>query len=381
MAVATTVPAMSLTHDFVPGIELCRRFYFEAVRPVLDASFPGLRHAAALIGPGSEVLGFDTPRSTDHHWGPRAMLFLPENDAARCKDELFEAFRWQLPHRFLGYPTNFAQPVPEDPGTRLLQPTESGPIDHRIEVFTVRQFVLDTLGFDIRTEPAAADWLAFPQQKLRALTTGAVYHDEAGLQSVRQRFATYPHDVWLYLLASGWARIGQEEHLMGRAGEVGDELGSAIIASRLVRDAMNLCFLMERQYAPYPKWFGTAFMRLNAGPRLAPLLQETLQSDSWPERDDRLARIYEFLAEKHNLLGLTDPLPAKSSPFWGRPFNVIHGDRFAEALRSRITDAEVARIAGRGLIGSIDQISDNTDVLDCTPAGVVKRLYQTEEDV
>jgi hypothetical protein len=144
---------------------------------------------------------------------------------------------------------------------------------------------------------------------------------------------------------------------------------------------MNLCFLMERQYAPYPKWFGTAFMRLNAGPRLAPLLQETLQSDSWPERDDRLARIYEFLAEKHNLLGLTDPLPAKSSPFWGRPFNVIHGDRFAEALRSRITDAEVARIAGRGLIGSIDQISDNTDVLDCTPAGVVKRLYQTEEDV
>jgi hypothetical protein len=46
---------------------------------------------------------------------------------------------------------------------------------------------------------------------------------------------------------------------MPRAGFVGDELGSALIGSRLVRDIMNLCFLLEKQYAPYPKWFGTAF--------------------------------------------------------------------------------------------------------------------------
>jgi hypothetical protein len=35
---------------------------------------------------------------------------------------------------------------------------------------------------------------------------------------------------------------------MGRAGYVGDELGAALIGSRLVRDMMRLCFLMERQY-------------------------------------------------------------------------------------------------------------------------------------
>ena len=56
---------------FTPGVELARRFYWEAVRPVLDAEFPGLKHSAALIGTGSEVLGFDTPMSADHHWGPR----------------------------------------------------------------------------------------------------------------------------------------------------------------------------------------------------------------------------------------------------------------------------------------------------------------------
>ena len=64
------------------------------------------------------------------------------------------------------------------------------------------------------------------------------------------------------MMASGWQRIGQEEHLTPHAGSVGDELGSALIGSRLVRDIMSLCFLMEKRYAPYAKWFGTAFLRL-----------------------------------------------------------------------------------------------------------------------
>src|SRR5437667_257304 len=57
--------------DFIPGLELAGRFYDEAVRPILDRDFPGIAHSAALIGPGSEVLGFDTPMSRDHHWAPR----------------------------------------------------------------------------------------------------------------------------------------------------------------------------------------------------------------------------------------------------------------------------------------------------------------------
>ena len=45
--------------EFVPGVRLAGEFYAEAVRPVLEAEFPRLAYAAALIGPGSEVLGFD----------------------------------------------------------------------------------------------------------------------------------------------------------------------------------------------------------------------------------------------------------------------------------------------------------------------------------
>ena len=70
---------------------------------------------------------------------------------------------------------------------------------------------------------------------------------------------------------------------MPRAGFVGDELGSSLIAARLVRDVMLLCFLMERQYAPYAKWFGTAFMRLQAGPELAPLLHQALRAETYQD--------------------------------------------------------------------------------------------------
>jgi hypothetical protein len=48
----------------MPGLDLSRLFYNEAVRPLLNNECPGLEHAAALMGRGSEVLGFDSPRPT-----------------------------------------------------------------------------------------------------------------------------------------------------------------------------------------------------------------------------------------------------------------------------------------------------------------------------
>ena len=147
------------------------------------------------------------------------------------------------------------------------------------------------------------------------------------------------------MLAAGWGRIGQEEHLMGRAGFAGDEIGSALIGSRLVRDVMTLCFLMERTYAPYPKWFGTAFKQLACAAKLEPLLQKALHVASWPERDHLLSQAYEEIAAMHNNLHLTDPLPEKTDLFHGRPFQVISGGDFSAALLAKIQDPEIKKIA------------------------------------
>jgi hypothetical protein len=210
-----------------------------------------------------------------------------------------------------------------------------------------------------------------------------VHHDGTGeLTAFRERLAWYPHDVWLYLLASGWQRIGQEEHLMPRAGFADDELGSAIIASRLVRDCMSLCFLMERDYPPYPKWFGSAFRQLSCAADLSPVLWRALQAATWQERYEALGEAYEYLARWHNRLGITEPLPEKVSPFYTRPFQVIHADRFAGAIREQIVDPAVQKIARRGLIGSIDQFSDSTDLRsDVSWRRLLRALYTERVDI
>ncbi|HEX8197821.1 MAG TPA: hypothetical protein VF571_16640, partial [Pyrinomonadaceae bacterium] len=91
--------------DFIPGLELSRLFYLEAVKPILDADFPGLRYSAALIGDGSEVLGFDTEMSADHDWGARLMLFLEEGDFVRYEKSINDALSRKLPFKFLGFST------------------------------------------------------------------------------------------------------------------------------------------------------------------------------------------------------------------------------------------------------------------------------------
>jgi uncharacterized protein DUF4037 len=348
--------------DFIPGLKLSEYFYHEAVRPVLDADFPVLAHTAALIGSGSEVLGFDTPMSSDHHWGPRLILFLSQDDDARFHERIHETLRNKLPTTVHGYSTHFTPPDPEDNGTRLLQPLEAGPVNHMVFIYTLTEFFQSALNIDPYSAFDAADWLTFPSQRLRALTQGAVYHDDLGLNTLRKELAYYPHDVWLYLLAAGWTRIGQEEPFVGRTGYVGDDLGSQVIAARLTRDIMRLCFLMERQYAPYSKWFGTAFLRLACAERLTPLLRAAMLGQNWQEREKYLSAAYEILAEMHNALGITGALPTRVSPFHGRPFQVIHGESFASAIKAAIRDQTVKHIPTD--IGAVDQFSDSTDLLE-----------------
>jgi hypothetical protein len=349
-----------MTPKFIPGIQLCGQFYAQIVRPLLEKHFPGVAYSAALLGDGSETLGYDTPMSRDHHWGPRVMLFVREAEITLAP-QIHQMLAENLPYAFMGYSTHFTEPNPDDSGTQLLETIDSGPVNHRVSVQTPRSLLADHLGLDHAENLSPADWLSIPEQRLLTLTAGAVYHDGIGLEDLRRRFEYYPRDVWLYLLACGWARIGQEEHLMGRAGLVGDDVGSALIAARLVRDIMRLCFLMERRYAPYPKWFGTAFKKLDCGPELYPTLSKILAARSWRTRQKHLIPAYEFITHKHNSLGLTEQMPKTTTQFFGRPFQVIALHGFSAALRTQIVDPQFAVFP---LIGSIDQWSDNTDLLE-----------------
>jgi hypothetical protein len=331
---------------FIPGLQLAREFCATVVRPLLDEQVPQVGYAAALLGPGSEVAGFDSPRSTDHDWGPRLQVFLSDRDTGSSA-AVTALLSGRLPESFRGYPVAF--PVTGDPGAAR----------HRVEVAGLGGWLAGRLSFDPRHDVTLLDWLATPTQRLAEFTTGEVFHDGPGeLTRARARLAWYPRDVWLYMLACQWQRIGQEEAFPGRCAEVGDDLGSAIVTARLARDLMRLCLLMHRRYPPYSKWLGTAFARLPGTSGLAASLAAAVTTANWRTREQRLCAAYETAATLHNQLGLTQPLDPRVRRFYDRPYQVIAAARFAAALREAIADPHLRELP---LTGAVDQFIDSTD--------------------
>jgi hypothetical protein len=338
--------------EFLPGLELCRILYTEAVRPLLDDAYPGLPHAAARIGAGSEVLGLDTARSTDHDWGPRLTLFLTADDLERHGTAIGALLRDRLPKHIRGWPTHFTPPGER---VQVMTPT-GGPVAHRVGRTTLTGWCTAQLGLPDGPR-TSRDWLGIPGQRLAETTAGAVYHDGTGaLTALREHLTWYPDDVWRYLLASQWTHIAQEEAFVGRAAEAGDDLGSRVVAARLTRHVMRLALLLARRYPPYSKWLGTAFAALPFPP-----LAGVPRADDAGQRQELLCDAYEAAGKWQNDLGLADPVDPGRRPFHNRPYPVIDAGRFAAALTARIQDPA---LTGRPLIGGVDQFVDSTDVLE-----------------
>jgi Domain of unknown function (DUF4037) len=335
---------------FLPGLDVAGQFYADVVRPRLDRLCPGLRYSAALLGPGSEVLGFDSERSTDHDWGPRLQLLLAAGTPPAEADRIGSALDGTLPASFGGYRVRFALSGEPPAAAR-----------HHVRVAALDDWLRGQLGFDPRAGISLLDWLATPTQRLAELAGGAVFHDGLGeLGPVRASLAWFPRDVWCYLLACQWQRISQEEPFPGRCAEAGDDLGSVVVTARLARDLMRLCLLMDRRYPPYSKWLGTAFSRCAAGPAVGPPLRAALAADGWPAREQHLSAALLAAAAAHNQLGLTEPVPATMRPFWDRPYLVLDSGQFATALRAAIQDPAIAALP---MAGAVDQFIDSTDAL------------------
>lgn len=331
---------------FTHCLQRSQALFIEHIHPILSETFPALKYDAGLIGTGSEILGYDDEQSTDHDYRPRTYIFLSTLDANAVGKDVEKILRQKLPKTFQGYST--MTDISDDPRSRC--------------VHSLAEYMEGYFGMDITHGLQPNQWLLLPEQKLLSFTSGAVFHSARGtLQAYRDELSYYPEQVWLYRMACQWQRIGQEEHFMGRAGSRGDELGSHIIATRLVHDIMKLAFLQERKYAPYIKWFGTAFAELDVAPRLSPILQSVMSATQWIERERYLSKAYETVAEKHNTLSVTPSMPTTVSSFHGRPFLVIHAENFATALQKKITEPLLRTLP---LIGAVDQMSDNTDVLE-----------------
>jgi len=332
--------------EFVPGLDLARTFYRDVVAGIVGP----VPHAAAALGEGSEILGFDTERSTDHSWGPHAHIFV----AADAVDSVRARLDAHLPDTFQGWPVRFYR-------------WQTDKVEHHVEVTTLHDWLQNHLGLDPRPSMDTSAWLATPQQLLLEVTGGLVFRDDTGeLTTVRELLSWYPADVWLWMMAAQWHRLAENESFIGRTAELEDDLGSRLVATRIAHDAVRLCFLQERRYAPYAKWLGTAFGRLGAATETGQMIHDVFVAADFAHREHALLRLYEALARRHNALGVTPPLTTIAGQFEVgindavRPFPVLNANRFVQACLEPLTDETLRRYP---VVGSINQLTEPTDVL------------------
>lgn len=327
------------------GLELARAFYTEVIGPLISVP-----HSACLIGEGSEVLGYDTERSTDHEWGPRVQLFV----AGRDIEPVRQLIDGRLPETYLGYQTRWFS-------------LATGKVDHHIEVDTTENWLASKLPTIAINDPGPADWLATPQQHLLQLTAGAVFRDDLGvITRIRRTYQWYPDDVWRWMLATQWHLIGNSEAYLGRTIETGDLRGARILTGRLCRLIIELAFLQERRYWPYDKWFGHAFAELDSSRILGSLIDSALTSAPAITADGPLQQALLFLAEGQNGLGVSRPVVPAIIDFpvnvndAVRPYPVLNSGAIIDALVDAIDVVEIKQLPR---VGSIDQLTHADDQL------------------
>lgn len=324
------------------GADLSRDYFEQVVAPLLERSAPGLPYAAARLGSGSDVLGYDDEQSRDHDWGLRLTVLVEGGHAAQV-EQLLEN---ELPQTWRGFPTRFAT-------------TWEPRVRQRVEVTSAREFTLSRLGVDATQPLVLRDWLSLTGQAILEVVAGPVFHDGPGvLTAIRGRLAWYPRDVWLYALAADWHRLGQEFPDVGRAGLRGDEDGSAVIAARHVRTMFHLAHLLHRRWPPYGKWLARSAGRLPGGPELRNAVLEVLRARDWRARQDALGEAAELLAAMQEDAGLPILRPV-TEEFFERPHIGVRG--VPELLGEQIRDPAVRELPVG--VGTAEQISDNVTVL------------------
>ena len=317
---------------FIKGMELCESFFQECGLPIIRQHYPKLKFTAGLLGYGSDVLGYDDEVSIDHMWGPRFYLFLNDNDI-HIKHELMTLFEEKLPYTFKGYSVNFSKPNPNDNNVRNVELINSGKVSPLIWIHTLDEYIKSYLGL---IPENGVDWLILSEHRLHGFTSGKLFIDNLNLAEIQKQLSFYPHDVMLFLIASQWALIAEEQAFVKRTSDCFDELGSQIICARITERLMRLCFLYCKKYAPYSKWFGTGFKQLPIDKEIINELSSAVSATSIVERETHLVTSQVLVAELHNKSKITKEIEINVQNYFDRDIKVIYADRLANITRSVI---------------------------------------------
>jgi len=201
-----------------------------------------------------------------------------------------------------------------------------------------------------------------------------LFRDELNLTEELKKIEYYPENVWIYLLMSDWSCLAEERAFVKRTSSRGDDVGSRIVCARLAHRIMHLCFLYEKKFAAYSKWFGTQFGELESAKTIKPLLEKALSSNDHLEREEAIAMAQAELIKIHNKSGITKAISAEIHPYYTRDIKVADSDLVYLALVEKLRGTELETIPPIGSLCTAGNLVVLTE--DSKNVERMSRLYK-----
>lgn len=207
------------------GLELGRELAHQVAQDI-ELNLPDLAPymCLALVGTGSECLGFDDAISEDHDFTKRCQLFLPA--------DIYETNKERLQSYFKNYAYGTVQ------------------IECISEFY--QRYTLYPEGPQCEKE-----FRRVPQDLLCTATNGEVFLDNFGsFTHIRQRLlAYYPEDIRLRKIAYELNQLAQSgQYNLPRMLQRGDTIAASLALHQFVHHYMLLVHLFNKSYAPFYKW-------------------------------------------------------------------------------------------------------------------------------
>ena len=256
-------------------MEKNRRFYDHYVADLIHSRFPEYedRIAVGIAGEGSDCFGYDDVISRDHDFGTGVCLWVTDADMDRFGYSLSIAYNELVDSVERAYYTD-----------RLRE---------RRGVMTVREFYSNILNIDCDAESGAMteeQWYRLDHSCLKTATNGAVFRDDPGVFTAFRKYLLgyYPDRVWRMRLAEQLHEYAASFQVnYARCMTRGDPVAAELCRARGVSAAMELYFLLRREYPPYYKWTFRALGELDEegsiSAKLRELSLEPIRPEAWED--------------------------------------------------------------------------------------------------
>lgn len=250
-----------------------RRFYDRFVADMIHEKFPEYedRIAVGIAGEGSDCFGYDDEISRDHDFGTGVCLWLTDEDMARFGNLLSIAYNELVDSAERSFFTD-----------RLRE---------RRGVMTVNRFYSNILNVGCDAESGSMteeQWLALDHSCLKTATNGEVFRDDPGVFTAFRQYLMgyYPDRVWRMRIARQLHEYASSLQVnYARCMTRGDTVAAEMCRARGLSSAMELFFLLKREYPPYYKWTFRALTELDAegsfSSKIKELSGERIRLEAW----------------------------------------------------------------------------------------------------